>query len=191
MRRPPMTAIGSERTWRRGWLWSLAVAAGLLAGSWEAPAAAYQGYPAVVDKALGVPQVVETKIAPSMGCQLCHTSAAGMTLTLTAFPSYLISQFGFEKSASEEDPLLVDALAKLEAAEPKLWADMKAGKDPNVDQNLTSVAPPQPEYGCSMTRSHCFRHSPCRQQEISWVTALLGLMVLAVGRRAVSSRPVR
>jgi hypothetical protein len=149
-----------------------------------APAAAYQGYPMVVDTALGVPQVVETEIAPTMGCQLCHTSNTGGTLTLTAFPSYLISQFGFEKTSSEEDPLLVAALAKLEAAQPKLWADMKAGKDPNLDSNLTALAPPQPQYGCAIRREPT-------ATETQWVMACLGFAIVAAARRRTARRQDR
>jgi hypothetical protein len=111
-----------------------------------------------------------------MGCQLCHTSATGATPDLTAFPSYLIYQFGFMKTSEEEDALLVAALAKLEAAEPKLWADMKAGKDPNVDPNLTALAPPQPQYGCSM------RRAPSGPQT-GWTATGLGLAIVALSRR--------
>jgi MYXO-CTERM domain-containing protein len=169
-----MTGKRPEGVRRRAWS-SLLV--GLAALSWEARAAAYQGYPKVVDTALGVPQIVETKIAPSMGCQLCHTSNTGGTLNLTAFPSYLISQFGFEKTSSEEDPLLVDALAKLEATEPKLWADMKEGMDPNVDPSLTAVAPPQPQYGCSV------RSSPSDGGDARAAAGVLALLTATRRRR--------
>jgi MYXO-CTERM domain-containing protein len=169
-----MTAREPDRARRRG-LTFLAIVAGLAMGSWEAPVAAYMGYPAVVDTALGVPQIVEMTIAPKMGCQLCHTSPTGATADLTAFPSYLIYQFGFQKTSAEEDSLLVAGLAKLEAAEPKLWADMKAGKDPNVDPNLTALAPPQPQYGCSMGRA------PSGPQS-GWAAAL-GLAIVTLSRR--------
>lgn len=48
-----------------------------------------------------------------------------------------------------EDANVLASMAKLKAAEPKLWADMQAGIDPNSDPVFLSGAPPAPEYGCS------------------------------------------
>jgi hypothetical protein len=113
-------------------------------------ASALQNYPGLVDTALGSQtMVVETKIAPPMGCQLCHTSSIGGTTTLSAFGNVMVSQYGFPDVGVSENALAQSALSKLEAAEPKLWKDMQAGIDPNSDPVFTEQAPPQPQYGCS------------------------------------------
>ncbi|MGH7434486.1 MAG: hypothetical protein ACRENE_02345 [Polyangiaceae bacterium] len=106
-------------------------------------------YPGDVDMALGKPMIVETKIAPTMGCQLCHTSSVGGTTTLTPFANEMIARYDFPKAMAVEDANVLASLAKLEAAEPKLWADMQAGIDPNTDPVFLEGAPPSPEYGCS------------------------------------------
>jgi hypothetical protein len=124
--------------------------AGIALLAWPSPARASMSYPGDVDTALGVPGIVETKLAPTKGCQLCHTDPNGGTLTLTAFPNYLISQYDFPKTTVAEDGLVAASLAKLKVAEPKLWADMQAGIDPNTDPVLAEQAPPQPAYGCSI-----------------------------------------
>jgi MYXO-CTERM domain-containing protein len=121
--------------------------------AWSSAAWALNGYPLVVDTALGKPGIVENKIAPQKGCQLCHTSSDGATTTLKPFAHYMIAEFGFPNVGVEEDSQVVAALAKLKDAEPKLWSDMQAGIDPNTDPVFTDQAPPQPQHGCSTSPS--------------------------------------
>jgi hypothetical protein len=146
----------------------------LAALTWSSAALALPSYPKDVDTALGKPGIVEGKMAPPMGCQLCHTSTSGGTTTVTLFASYLIAQYEFPSAPVMEDALVAGSLAKLETAEPKLWADMQAGIDPNVDPVLAEQAPHRVEYGCSTgpARGGC---------SFAWAAALLALAT--VGRR--------
>jgi hypothetical protein len=61
----------------------------------------------------------------------------------------MITEYDFPKTTVAEDELVKESLAKLMAAQPKLWADMQEGIDPNTDPVLTEQAPPQPQYGCT------------------------------------------
>jgi hypothetical protein len=115
-----------------------------------ATAGAHPGYPAVVDTALGVKGVAEM-IAPPMGCQLCHVSAAGGTTQLSPFGTLLVTTYGLVESPVEQDPSLVNALAQLKAGDPKLFMDMSKGIDPNTDQTVVAETPAGPEYGCSLS----------------------------------------
>ena len=162
-------------------LWRLPRCAAFVSGAalmaWSAPALANASYPGDVDTALGKPMIVETKIAPTMGCQLCHTNPGGGTMTLTTFANYMIAEYDFPKTTVAEDALVAASLAKLKAAEPKLWADMQAGIDPNTDPVLAEQAPPQPQYGCS---SAAAREDGCR-----WLAVMAGVAAagLVSGRR--------
>jgi hypothetical protein len=115
-----------------------------------APAArAHPGYPGVVDTALGVKGITEKTDMPQ-GCQLCHVSPAGGTTQLSPFGTLLVTTYGLVESSVEQDPSLVNALAMLKSADPKLFMDMAKGIDPNSDQTVVAEAPPHPEYGCSL-----------------------------------------
>lgn len=154
------------------------VAAALLA--WPSAARANQSYPGDVDTALGVPGVVETKMAKTKGCQLCHTDPNGGTTTLMPFADYMISQYGFPKTIAPEDAIVAASLAKLKAAEPKLWADMQMGIDPNTDPVLAEQAPPHPSYGCSTGAAP-------GTTRYSYLVGML-LALAAVGRRSLPRR---
>ncbi len=118
-----------------------------------ATAGAHPGYPAVVDTALGVKGIAEM-IAPPMGCELCHVSAAGGTTQLSPFGTLLVTKYGLVESPVEQDPSLVNALAELKEADPKLFMDMAKGIDPNTDQTVVAETPAGPEYGCSLRPAH-------------------------------------
>jgi MYXO-CTERM domain-containing protein len=144
----PSYADSYSRSVARPAPWAGVVLATALA-VWSPTARAEQPYPADVDTALGKPDLVETKMDPPMGCQLCHTDPTGGTTTLTLFGNYLVSEYDFPKIAVIQDAQLAQVLAKLKAGQPELWAHMQAGVDPNTDPLLTENAPPQPAYGCS------------------------------------------
>ncbi len=86
--------------------------------AWPTPTFANMSYRDDVDAALGKPMVLETKIAPPMGCQLCHTNPNGGTLTLTTFANYMIAEYDFPKTSVPEDELVKASLARLMAAQP-------------------------------------------------------------------------
>lgn len=153
---------------------ALVVGAALVA--WSPLAFANPSYPGDVDTALGKPMIVEAKIAPTTGCKLCHTDSAGGTTTLTVFANYMIAEYGFPKTIVPEDELVKESLARLMAAQPKLWADMQDGIDPNTDPVLTEQAPPQPQYGCTAAAA---------EDDGTWLAALgvLGLAGLPSARR--------
>jgi hypothetical protein len=134
-------------------------------------------YPGDVDMALGVPGVVE-KMDPPSGCQLCHTDPAGGTTTLTPFANDLVARYEFPKAAAVEDANVLASLAKLKAAEPKLWADMQAGIDPNSDPVFLSGAPPAPGYGCSSSG-----RGGASETGSGWCPALAFGVMLAQRRR--------
>jgi MYXO-CTERM domain-containing protein len=92
----------------------------------------------------------------------------------------MVADYGLPKVNALEDNQVAQAFARLEAAEPKLWADMKAGVDPNSDPTFTESAPPQPQYGCAASKVPTGPGS-------SWPTAL-GLAALAVTLRRRRSR---
>jgi hypothetical protein len=133
-------------------------------------------YPGDVDTALGKAGIVETKIAPPMGCQLCHTDPNGGTTTLTPFANYMVATYGLPKAAAVEDANVMASLAQLKAAEPTLWADMQMGIDPNTDPALGASAPPQAQYGCSSSGAGHTSGAP-------WIALMTGLLVAAWGRR--------
>jgi hypothetical protein len=109
---------------------------------WASPAGAHPGYPAIIDSALGVQLEM---IFPSQGCQLCHTSASGGTVSLRPFGTHLVSTYGLDPSATEDDPSLNQALKSLQAGDPLLVQDLQKGLDPNPD--VTND--PTPAYGCA------------------------------------------
>jgi hypothetical protein len=130
---------------RTGWL---ALAAGLVAALTAAkPAHAQAGYPPIIDMTLGIDLA---KIDPPTGCQLCHTSSAGATTSLTAFGNRMVYKYGLISTTVETaaaDQSLVSALNALKADDPKLIEDLQTGMDPNPD----TPNGPIPEYGCSST----------------------------------------
>jgi hypothetical protein len=107
------------------------------------PARAHPGYPQKVDAAFGVS--VET-IDPSMGCQLCHTSASGGTTSLRPFGQRLVATYGLDNTATENDQSLEQALQGLKAGDPQLVQDLQKGLDPNPDV----LNDPTPQYGCAV-----------------------------------------
>ncbi len=141
---------------------------------WAAAARAHAGYPTVVDTALGV-KGITSKIAPPTGCQLCHVSSAGGTTQLAPFGTLLVSTYGLAESSVEQDPSLVNALAMLKAADPKLFMDMAKGIDPNNDPTVVTEAPPHPEYGCSL------RGATASSRLSPWL-GVVGLVFLRWGR---------
>jgi MYXO-CTERM domain-containing protein len=111
------------------------------------PAHAQAGYPPIIDTTLGIDL---GKIDPPTGCQLCHTSSAGSTTSLTAFGHRMVSRYGLISTTVETaaaDQSLVSALKALQADDPKLIEDLQMGMDPNAD----TPSGPIPEYGCSST----------------------------------------
>jgi hypothetical protein len=128
---------------RTGWL---ALAAGLVAALTAAkPAHAQAGYPPIIDTTLGIDL---GKIDPPTGCQLCHTSSAGGTTSLTAFGNRMVYKYGLVSTTVETaaaDQSLVAALKALQADDPKLIMDLQMGMDPNPD----TPTGPIPGYGCS------------------------------------------
>ncbi len=128
---------------RTAWL---ALAAGLVASLTAAkPAHAQAGYPPIIDTTLGIDL---GKIDPPTGCQLCHTSSAGGTTSLTAFGNRMVYKYGLISTTVETsaaDQSLVAALKALQADDPKLIEDLQMGMDPNPD----TPNGPIPEYGCS------------------------------------------
>jgi MYXO-CTERM domain-containing protein len=158
---------------RTGWL---ALAAGLVVASLTAatPARAQTGYPTIIDTTLGIDL---GKIDPPTGCQLCHTSSAGGTTSLTPFGTLMVSKYGLISTTVETagaDQSLVTALQMLQANDPKLIQDLQMGIDPNAD----APNDPIPEYGCSAT--------PAPSGAAAGGAALVAAAALAaaVGRRA-------
>jgi hypothetical protein len=157
--------------------WAFAAAFG-----WASPAWAHPGYPAVVDKSLGLTKTVET-IFPTMGCQLCHNSPSGAD-QLKAFGSLLVSTYGLSSDmGSEHDPSLEQALIGLKASDSAAVEDLQHGVDPNGDPTVFAGALPTPQYGCSMGTS--------RVDEglgRSWLAILPPLAVLLHRRRGDGRR---
>jgi hypothetical protein len=151
---------------------------------WPSAASANQSYPGDVDTALGVPGIVETKMAPTKGCQLCHTDPNGGTTSLTPFADYVVSQYGFPKTLVPEDAVVAVALAKLKDAEPKLWAHMQKGVDPNTDPALAEQAPPHPDYGCAAC-------PPGDTGGLPWLAGAPLALVAARRRRLLKGLPAR
>jgi hypothetical protein len=161
----------------------LALAAGLAAVLAAAtPAHAQTGYPTIIDMTLGVDVA---KIDPDHGCQLCHTSSAGGTTSLTPFGSRMVSKYGLISTTVETsgaDQSLVAALKALQADDPKLIDDLQMGIDPNPD----TPNDPIPEYGCSATPAR----APASQGAAGLVSAaaLGGLLLRRARRRATPAR---
>jgi hypothetical protein len=115
----------------------------LLALLWGSHASANPDYPAAVVAALGLPGVT---IDPPNGCKLCHQNESG-GLPLNGFGSLMENEYGVQKADVPES--VKTAMMALEAMQPNLVADIRAGIDPNTDLNGASI-PPQPEYGCAI-----------------------------------------
>jgi hypothetical protein len=161
----------------KGWVPRLIARTCVIAavGGWTWTARAHTGYPAVVDTALGV-KGVSSMIAPPSGCQLCHVSPAGGTTQLGPFGTLLVTTYGLVESTVEQDPSLVNALARLKTTDPKLFMDMAKGIDPNSDRTVVAQAPPHPEYGCALRGA-----SAPPPPAPGWLV-LLALFVLRRGR---------
>lgn len=144
---------------------------------WASSAEAHPGYPAVVDKSLGLTKTVEA-IFPPMGCQLCHNSPAGAD-QLKAFGSLLVSTYGLSSDmGSEHDPSLEQALIGLKASDPAAVEDLQHGVDPNADTTVFAGALPTPQYGCSVGTSRS-DEGPAA----SWPAVLAPFAVLFYRRR--------
>jgi hypothetical protein len=168
---------GLVRLVRTGWL---AFAAGLVAALTAAkPAHAQAGYPPIISMTLGVDM---DKIDPPTGCQLCHTSSAGSTTSLTAFGNRMVYKYGLISTSVETaaaDQSVVTALNALQADDPKLIEDLQMGIDPNPD----TPSGPIPAYGCSGTVA------PSRGRNATEGGA--GLVAVAALAAAVACRRLR
>jgi len=113
------------------------------------PAAAHPDFPPAIDTDLGLTgSVILESVYPPSGCQLCHTSPAGGTLSLTPFGDLLVDMYGVSSSALIDDPTqLTAALAAMQMQDPTLVTDLKTGKDPSDDVHTSVLL--MPEYGCS------------------------------------------
>ena len=145
---------------RRLSLVALAVAASI---AWAQTSSATPEFPSVVVQTLGLPGVT---IDAPQGCTLCHATDSGGT-ALRPF-GLLVQQDGTQPY---EDATLEGALAEIAQEEPAFIADIKAGRDPNDDDSVTT--PPTPQYGCSLPW-----HRPPRGADAWWaIAATVGLIV--------------
>jgi hypothetical protein len=146
---------------------------------WATPAAAHNGFPAVIDGALGEPSnFVENEFKPT-ACQLCHTSTAGGT-ALVAFGTLLVSTYGLSNDPiNEDDNSLKTAMIGLKADDPEAITDLKKGINPNSDPEVFATALPQPTYGCAVAPV------PRRPPSPGFPLALAATAILLSRRRRV------
>jgi uncharacterized protein (TIGR03382 family) len=111
-------------------------------------AEAHPDFPSTVDTDLGLTgSVTVENVFPPSGCQLCHTSPGGATISLTPFGERLVIMYGVSSDVATDDPSEVTAaLAAMQTQDPKLIEDLKNGKDPSADITSTVL---MPVFGCS------------------------------------------
>jgi hypothetical protein len=133
-------------------------------------------FPGVVVDALGLPGIT---VDPPMGCKLCHPTDAGGT-SLQPF-GQLLQQYGAQ---ANDEASLRAALALVEQNDPQLIADIKEGRDPNLDAGNVHT----PQYGCGVARRNTAGSLPP-------IAALAAILLLGAMRRQASrtrggSRPL-
>jgi hypothetical protein len=140
--------------------------------TWGASASAEPTYQGYLDTALSLSN------PSSQGCAICHVSAAGGqpgNPSLAPFGG-LLNADGIETTSSESQ--FASVLSEIKQDQPKVYADLQAGRDPNPDVSATNVH--IPEYGCNVGIG-------ARLAEPRWVAAL-GMLALVGWRRRSKSR---
>lgn len=157
-----------ERGRRMRWVQAMA-AVGIVA-TWGARASAELMYPPEVIMALGLP--ADSTAITCATCHLSNSGGGGPSDPMLAVFGALLEQDGIASGSSEAQ--FVSVLAEIKATQPKAYADLLAGRDPNPD--VTDAADVHtPEFGCTMGNVAKGRGS--------WMLALFGLASIAVWRR--------
>jgi MYXO-CTERM domain-containing protein len=149
-----------------------AAAAALACATFCASAEATPEFPGTIDSDLALTKTVEATFPPD-GCLLCHTTESGGLNQFKPFGT-LVHQYG----ASAYNPnSLKAALTAIQGTTPQLLDDLKAGRDPNLDDSAGPTLP-SPQYGCSVASS-------AAPVEVGPLGALAGavLAMLATARR--------
>jgi hypothetical protein len=158
-----------RRTMRR--LQAIAVG---LALTWAASASAEPGYIDYLDSALDV----DASSSPT-DCTPCHQPGGGTAENSNLQPfGALLHQDGIGEPSSSE-AAFAEVLDQIKQDQPKVYADLQAGRDPNPDVSTTGVH--VPEYGCDVTTG-----PPVREQW--WIAAFGGVWFAVVVRRRRAAR---
>jgi hypothetical protein len=141
-----------------------------------AGASAEPGYIDYLDSALDV----DASSSPT-DCTPCHLPGGGMAENTNLQPfGALLHQDGIGEPSSSE-MAFAEALDQIKQDQPKVYADLQAGSDPNPDVSTTGVH--VPEYGCDVTTGTTVR-------EPWWIVAFGGvLFAIAAWRRRAARTP--
>jgi hypothetical protein len=159
-----------NRRGRTHWMQAIAFGIGL---TWEASASAEPGYIDYLDSALDV----DASSSPS-NCTPCHQPGGGTAENPNLQPfGELLHQDGIAEPSSSEAAFTV-VVEEIKQGEPKVYADLQAGTDPNPDVSTTGVH--VPEYGCDVA-SRATAAEP-------WWTVFCGAFTVVAWRRRAAIR---